>query len=38
MIETTQRVFSRRTHRSFSPDEIGILAKVYELTKGFRTF
>jgi len=36
MIETTQRVFSRRTHRNFNDAEKGILTKVYELTKPYR--
>lgn len=36
MMETTQRVFDRRVHRSFNEAEKAILKKVYELTKPYR--
>ncbi|TSD67187.1 glucose-1-phosphate thymidylyltransferase [Inquilinus sp. KBS0705] len=36
MMETTQRVFDRREHRSFDDNEKSIMGKVYELTRPYR--
>ncbi len=38
MFETAEKVFDRRSHRSFNTHEKEILSKVFELTEEFRRF